>query len=469
MKPPGPAAKRFSAGMDSGGCEKPRVDLQYGAMNDVKDRLNRLRRERKARDRTRSIQESWSEIDRQDGLTTREKLEQLINLRRTGTGTPKTKTAPPVTPVPDRERIRFTENAYSPDARYGRIRIADGLEIPGEILACLSRDPEFEQLDLSSALFVDLETTGLSGGTGTVPFNIGLGYYRDGRFVVGQYFLGELAAEEEMIADFGRFIEEGGFRSVVTYNGKAFDIPMLETRFILHRTPLRLSGLPHLDFLFPARNLWKHKHESCRLFHLAREVLQTGRDEDIPSAEIPWRYVEYLRTGDFELIEPILYHNAEDILSLLGMVIMGASLLQDGEPGERDAMDMFGAAKVLERGGETRKAADLYQAALDGALSEEVGLSARRRLASRFKRRQDWERAVELWRQMAESPDESRDVMYSLRELSMYYEHRRGDFAAAFKYAEEGYVVSLGFSESYQDDFTRRRERLKKKMRRSGG
>ncbi|GAI74593.1 unnamed protein product, partial [marine sediment metagenome] len=175
---------------------------------------------------------------------------------------------------------------------------------------------------------------------------------RDDKFWVAQYFLGELGEEEQMIQELSRFLADMNFKSVVTYNGKAFDMPLLETRFILYRTPLILSELPHLDFLFPARNLWKHKYESCRLFYLAREVLMTGRDEDIPSAEIPWRYFQYLKTGNFELIEPILYHNAEDILSLLGVVIMGASIFaSDLEDGEVDAMDFFGAGKVLEKVG----------------------------------------------------------------------------------------------------------------------
>lgn len=435
-------------------------------MTDVKDKLKRLRRERANRDRSADVKDAWREIDGQSDLTTREKLEQLIRLRPGGAARPRKEPAPP--PKPHGDRFQFTENAYRLEVRYGRARLSDGLTISGETLACLSREPAFEKLDLSSALLIDLETTGLSGGTGTVPFNIGMGYYRDDRFFVGQYFLEELAAEPDMLADLDRFLDERDFKSVVTYNGKAFDIPMLETRFILHRTPFRLNDLPHLDFLFPARNLWKHKHENCRLSYLAREVLRTGRDEDIPSAEIPWRYVEYLRTGNFELIEPILYHNAEDILSLLGMVILGASLIQDSDACERDAMDMFGAARVLEKSGDTQKAEDLYNQALNGSLSDEVGLSARRKLSQQLKRRREWDQAVKLWMEMAESTEASVDVMFSLRELSMHFEHRVGDFAKAHRYAEEGYVVSMEMSQYYQRDFTRRRERLKSKIRKHG-
>jgi tetratricopeptide (TPR) repeat protein len=165
------------------------------------------------------------------------------------------------------------------------------------------------------------------------------------------------------------------------------------------------------------------------------------------------------------LIEPVLYHNAEDILSLLGLVISGASILQDEDLCEADGMDFFGAGKVLEKLGRTEKAADFFQRALDGDLSDEVGLSTRRRLSHQFKKNQDWEKAVSLWREMAAADAPSSDLLYSLRELSMFFEHREKKFDEAFRLAEEGYVVSLGFSVYYEKDFSRRRERLKRKMK----
>jgi len=379
-------------------------------MTELKDKLQQLKRERQARSKSQAIQDAMSELGKDEGLSTRDKLEQLIRLRPDRKPqTPKVK----LVYTQHREPLQFTENPHALDARYGSITIGDGLKISSPVLACLSRQPKFEDLDLSTALFFDLETTGLSGGTGTIPFNIGLGYYRDDKFWVGQYFLSEPASESQMIEDFSRFLEDMDFKSIVTFNGKAFDVPLLETRFILHRMPFKLDGLPHLDFLFPARSLWKHKYENCRLAYLARKVLATGRDEDIPSSEVPWRYFQYLQTGNYELIEPVLYHNAEDILSLLGLVILGASIFSEDPNGcSADAMDF-----------------------------------------------------VALWTEMTESEDASGDLLYSLRELSMYYEHRAKKFDEAYKFAEEGFVLAMGFSEYYERDFTHRRERLKKKMK----
>ncbi len=433
-------------------------------MTDLKDKLELLKRERKTRSKTQAVQDTWSELDKKAGLTTREKLEQLIKLKPSPA--PKPFSSPPPVPSPKRDAFQFTENPYSLDARYGKVTVGAGLEIPGKLLACLSRQPAFEDLDLSTALFLDLETTGLSGGTGTVPFNIGLGYYRDGKFWVGQYFLNELAAESRMILDLERFLKDMDFQSIVTFNGKTFDIPLLETRFILQRIPFPIGDLPHLDFLFPARSLWKHKYESCRLSFLAQTVLVTGRDDDIPSSEVPWRYFQFLQTGNYDLIEPVLYHNAEDILSLLGLVILGASIFsEDPDSCSLDAMDFFGAGKVLEKVGETEKAADFFQRALNGSLSDEVGLSTRRRLASQYKRSQHWEKAVTIWTEMAQTQDASSDLLYSLRELSMYYEHRAKNFPDAHRYAEEGYVVSLDYSEYYLRDFAHRKDRLKQKLK----
>ncbi len=431
---------------------------------DIKEKLKRLKKEREARIKSQELRDAWSRLEENEDLTTKEKLEQLIQLRRNRK--PPQKPEPRIEPQ-EREGLRFSETPYSLDARYGKVKISQGLEIKGSTLACLSCDPEFEGKDLSSALFIDLETTGLSGGTGVIPFNVGMGYYRDGKFWVAQYFLGDLSEEERMIKELNQFFKDMKFESVVTYNGKAFDVPLLETRFIMHRVPFDLAGLPHLDFLFPARSLWRHKHESCRLSHLAYEVVETYRDEDIPSAEIPWRYFQYLQTGNYDLIEPILYHNAEDILSLLGVVIIGASIFSEGmEELIPDSMDFFGAGKVMERLGNGEEAVRFFSKALEGELPEEVGLSTRRRLSLQFKRNEKWESAVLLWEEMAAANDPSYDLLFSLRELSMYYEHRKKEHKKALRYAEEGFVVSRGFSSRYEEDFSHRRERLKQKLER---
>ena len=435
----------------------------------LEDKLKQLRREREARTRAQSVETTWEKIGEDAGLTVKEKLERLISLTDKGRGLAARTAAKPVE-VKRGEPVQIFENAYVLGANYGQIPIAMGLQVPADILGFLSREAAFEGLDLSSALFLDLETTGLAGGTGTVPFLVGLAYYRDERFKVTQFFLNEMAEEGRLIAELSQFVQEMGFKSLVTYNGKAFDLPLVETRFALHRTPCPLRGLPHLDFLFSARNLWKHKYDSCRLFNLAREIVQAERAEDIPGAEIPLRYFQYIRSGDFSLIDPILYHNQEDLLSLLGVVVAGAVLVERNreaaERGEADAMDLFGVAKLFERAGDAVRSAALLEKALSGGsgLTAEVSHMARKKLSHHFKRNKDWDKALPFWQEMAAGED-----VECFRELSMYFEHTAKDFAEAIRVATEGLALSKGKSPAAERDFEKRIARIRGKMEKGKG
>ena len=284
----------------------------------------------------------------------------------------------------------------------------------------------------------------------------------------GQFFLGDLAEEERLIEELASFLRDLDVRSIVTYNGKAFDLPILETRFILHRKRFPLAGLPHLDFLFSARGLWRHKYESCRLSHLAHEIVQAARGEDIPSAEVPVRYFHYLRNGDFSLLEPVLYHNQEDILSLLGIITAGAVLAAHdpgaAERGELDALDLVGVARLHESAGNIDKSVTLFEKALQHGLTGETSVRVKRKLSTHFKRSKDWSRAVTIWQEMTTGNDPA-----CFRELAMYYEHREKNYGQALKAAEEGLAVAMDFSLELRRDFEKRIERLKVKMKRQPG
>lgn len=427
---------------------------------DFEDKLRQIRKSGSRGARSERINRAWQEIAQQRELSTREKLERLIRLTKEAGP----KKEPPVPAASERRLpLQIFENDFPIHVRYGRVPIAAGLKISGKSLFLLSRDENFRILNLRSALFLDCETTGLSGGVGVVPFLVGLGFYGEDKFHVVQFFLGDLASEEQLIHELQLFFSRMNFQSVVTFNGKAFDLPLLETRFILHRADLVLSGLPHLDFLFAARNLWAHKHESCRLYFLAQEVLGADRTEDIPSVEIPARYFQFLRSGDFGLIEPILYHNQEDILSLLGIVTVGGALLDEEMEAVNecrlDGLDLFGAARVLESRGDVERSALFIRRALETKLPEDISVLAKKKLASYFKRQRDWEQAVRLWEQVTPLGH-----LFCFRELAMYYEHREKDYEKARQLAEEGFILAQGMSKSYTRDFSRRLERLKKKL-----
>ena len=427
---------------------------------EFEEKLRLARKARASRTKSVSIASAWRELDSQPDLSTKEKLERLITLTRA----PRKRKTPEIPPEPlPRKAFEVFENQYHLHSRYGKIPIGAGLKVSGEVLALLSRDRTFSGLDLSTALFLDLETTGLSGGVGVVPFLVGLGFFQGGKFRISQLFLSDIAEEDAYIRELGRFFREMDFRSVVTFNGKAFDLPLLETRFILQREPFPLNGLPHLDFLFSARSLWSHKHESCRLYHLAQEVLEAQREEDIPSAEIPTRYFEFLRTGEFSLVEPVLYHNQEDLLSLLGVLIKGAALFIEENGREfdlsGDAMDLFGAARLLERTGERARSALYMSRALESRLAGEFAVQAKLKLATHFKKSQEWDKALGLWSEMV-----SVRRLECFRELAMYYEHRAKDYTKAKKVVLEGLALAGEGPRKLQDDFSRRLERLDKKI-----
>jgi uncharacterized protein YprB with RNaseH-like and TPR domain len=435
----------------------------------LEDKLKQLRREREARSRaqnhSRNVESTWEKIGEEDaGLSVKQKLERLIALTDKGRGMAGKGAERPVEKK-RREPVQVFENSYLLGANYGQIPIAMGLQVPADIVGFLSRDAAFDGLDLSSAVFLDLETTGLSGGTGTVPFLVGLAYYRDERFKVTQFFLNEMAEEDRLIRELAEFIREMGFKSLVTYNGKAFDLPLIETRFALHRTPCPLRGLPHLDFLFSARSLWQHKTDSCRLFTLAQQICQAERSEDIPGAEIPLRYFQYIRSGDFSLIEPILYHNQEDLLSLLGVIVAGAVLVERNRSaagtGEGDPMDLYGVARLFERAGDAATSAALFEKALAGGrgLSAQASHVARKKLSHHFKKAKDWDKALPFWQEMAAGED-----FDCFRELTMYFEHTAKDFGEAVRVATEGLALARGKSPEAERDFEKRIARLKGKI-----
>jgi hypothetical protein len=222
--------------------------------------------------------------------------------------------------------------------------------------------------------------------------------------------------------------------------------------------------MPHLDFLFSARSLWQHKYDSCRLFNLAQEIVQAERSEDIPGAEIPLRYFQYIRSGDFSLIDPILYHNQEDLLSLLGVVVAGAVLVERNraavEKGQGDPMDLYGVAKLFERAGDAATSAALLEKALAGGsgLTAEVSIVARKKLSHHFKKNKDWDKALPFWQEMAAGEE-----VDCFRELAMYFEHTAKDLDQAIRVATEGLALSKGKAPDAEKDFEKRIARLKTK------
>jgi uncharacterized protein YprB with RNaseH-like and TPR domain len=416
------------------------------------------------------VKELWKNIETEAELNTRQKLEKLLALSRKKESEKKAGPGQDInrpSSSPARQPYLVLENNFNLSSSYGQIPISLGLNIPGQVLYLLSRDEAFQTLSLAGSIFIDLETTGLAGGTGTIPFLVGLGFFDQQGFKIVQFFLNDLASEFKMLEELTALLQDKKFTSVISYNGKGFDLPLLETRFTLNRLRCPLSALPHLDFLFSARYLWKHKYESCRLYNLALAHLGADRAEDIPSEEIPWRYFQYLRTGDFSLVEPILYHNQEDIMSLYGVVVAGALAVGhslENQEMEIDSLELFGLGKIWEKAGEKKKSAELYEKALNQKLPVELSVKVKKNLALYFKKCGDWEKSLKLWQDLSQN---SRDLD-AWRELAMYYEHQVRQPQTALELALDGLALSRDINPAFEKDFEKRIDRLTKKLNGAG-
>ena len=272
-------------------------------------------------------------------------------------------------------------------------------------------------------LFLDLETTGLSGGTGTYAFVVGVGQLKPEGFRFQQFFLRDLAEEGALLTALAPLLDRTSL--LVTYNGKLFDAPVLETRYRLARLPFALEGKPHLDLLYPARRLWKLRWGSARLLDLERNLLAHEREDDVPGELIPHLYFDYLRSGKESSLHAVFRHNAEDVVTLAALAARLLDLAAEPESASHDALELFALGRLFERAGQPDRARALYEQALGDSLPPEADSAARYRLSLLCKRQRDYRRAVILWQELAkENPIENLAVY---EELAICYEHRLDD------------------------------------------
>src|SRR5579863_1176445 len=268
-------------------------------------------------------------------------------------------------------------------------------------------------------LFLDTETTGLAGGTGTYAFLVGIAWWDAGGLEVEQFFMRDHSEEHSLLVALAERMAER--RVLVTFNGKSFDWPLLETRYRMTRTIRPPTPRAHLDFLHPARNLWRLRLGSVRLPELERHVLGWNRGVDIDSMLIPTIYFDFLRGGSPDPLVPIFYHNQMDLRGLAGLAAHTLSLLADPETRGRDALELFGVSRICERRGETERARGLYERSIAWELPAETGRTARKSLAQIAKRDGDFAIACELWREML---GQSREGLEAYEQIAIHYERR---------------------------------------------
>ena len=324
-----------------------------------------------------------------------------------------------------------TETFYARHRRHGSAELSDLAELPGDLLETLSNGA-VRDVPPQEWAFLDTETTGLAGGTGTAAFLIGVGRITPEGFSVRQFFMRDYGEEASQLDALTRHLEP--FRVLITYNGRVFDQPLLETRYRLNRARSPFTRFEHLDLLYGARRLWKLRFESCRLIQLERQILGFEREGDVPGAMIPYIYFDYVRTGEMARLLPVFHHNAIDILTLACLTgIVPYAFKNPATAVLRHGAEMAGIARWLREAGEMEQARALFRRAVDAGLPDDILFRTLWDIAALERKLGCEEAALGVWNDLAGCRNPFR--VRAMEELAKHYEHRVKDYAQALEFA----------------------------------
>jgi uncharacterized protein YprB with RNaseH-like and TPR domain len=297
-------------------------------------------------------------------------------------------------------------------------------------------------------LFLDLETTGLFSGAGTQAFLIGCAAIDGTSIRVRQFLLPGFEHERALLGEMQDWAKSHG--ALCTYNGRTFDVPLIETRFMFHRVPCPLDGVPHLDMLHPARRMWRQRplatgtpdpdDSSCSLGVLEKQIAGLHRVGDVPGYEIPSRFFKFVRTGDARPLEAVMEHNRLDLISLAAVLARAIVLITRGPSAAITAQEAYGLARVYERGGEFENAEASLLRTIEFAkrvgAEPEVHGEALRRLAWVRRRDRRPHEAADAWNELAVLPRCAAALRREAKEaLAIHHEHRLKDLRSAREHA----------------------------------
>lgn len=298
----------------------------------------------------------------------------------------------------------------------------------GNVIICLEDFfPEFHKLvkintgdsGIKKHLFIDTETTGLSGGTGTIPFLIGFGYFDHTGFRLGQLILENPINENAQLVEFAKVLNQ--FENTITFNGKSFDLPLIHTRYALNKIPDPLERFSHIDLLHLSRKIWKSRLPDRSLKELEKNILHYSRSsEEVPGWMIPQIYFDFLKSGDGSQLKNVSYHNAIDVVSMAALYIKINMLLNDSLAEKTiDTSDLFAIGQMYEKINESEKALNIYKTCFS---SEELGgcelLKLCKNMAVLYRKQDNWNEAAKYWKISAELND-----MESCIGLAKFNEH----------------------------------------------
>ncbi len=313
------------------------------------------------------------------------------------------------------------DELYPVDHVHGRLALRSLLDASETALGAVFRREEVPPVRKFG--FLDLETTGLSGGTGTYFFLAGLGSFTDAGFRIRQYFLADLRHEPAMLSLLTRDLKQ--LDVIVTYNGRRFDLPCVGTRMLLAREPSPFGESIDFDLLYAVRRLYRHRLPSCRLGDAEARLLGVERPDDLPGWMAPTIYFDYLRAGRIAPLRGVIRHNVDDILSMAGLLAHIALLFDERDPNPRDAASL---ARWWEYANEMDRARTLYAAVLPALEGEDDWRWAAQRHALLCKRAGARPEAARLWERLWAQGDRRSGL-----ELAMHFEHHTRDLASAEK------------------------------------
>ena len=351
---------------------------------------------------------------------------------------------------------------YPREHAHGAYQLGELATLSADALALLGEEAELGP----RPAFLDTETTGLTGGAGTLVFLTGVGVWTDTGVELHQVFLRDPAEEGAAMAYLDTLL--ANVTGLVTFNGRTFDLPLLETRFVLQRRPPRWRALPHLDLLNVARRLWRDHLASRRLGHLEEAILDVQRtDNDMPGWMIPAAYRRYLRTGATDEIRRIFYHNEIDILSLVTLLTHTARLVETPEAIEPAAGEWVGIGRVYETAEQHDQAEASWRRALDeDTLPDDVAARLWRELGLRPKRASQWDTALEIWKQWAKRQPHA---VEPLVERAKYFEWQTKELKKALDATRHALARAEAWPQGRQRwrqvaELRHREERLQRKM-----
>ncbi len=323
--------------------------------------------------------------------------------------------------------------------------------------------PENPAIDIKDVLFFDTETTGLSSGTGTIPFLIGFGYFINESFITKQFFLKSPSAEYAMLEEVNKIINKYDY--IASYNGKGFDTHILESRFILNRISSRLAELNHIDLLYPCRAFFRRYLGSASLQDIERGILNYTRHDDIPGALIPYVYFDFLKSGNDEKIHAVIEHNRLDILSLAFIIKLLNTLMKNPSESPHELVSLS-AANYLKNKRISGEAKIHFENIIQRGNNDTLRKEAKKSLSMLLKR-EDIDKASLLW-------EEEKDELYAIIELAKYHEHKTKRIDVALEITNEGLdkcrlmreLENNNLKHLY-DELEKRKRRLLRKLKRN--